>query len=149
MQIHILKHTLLGLALLLCAITAIATDKPNQTDFERYTVRHVIFNSTFILPEVARSYGIKRSEHESLINVSVNKLNQSGGLSVKLSGTSRNLLQQQKELEFIEIKEQGTTYYLAPIKVSGEELLHLHLSVLPEGEQTPLEVKFSQKVYSD
>ncbi|PCK09987.1 MAG: hypothetical protein COA42_01650 [Alteromonadaceae bacterium] len=149
MQKHKFKHTLLSLALLLCSLTALATDKPNQTDFERYTVRHVIFNSTFILPEIARSYGIKRSKYESLINVSVSELGQSGGLAVKLSGTSRNLLQQQKVLEFIEIKEQGTTYYLAPIKISGEEILHLHLSVVPEGEQAPLEVKFSQKVYSD
>ena len=121
----------------------------NQTDFDQYTVHHVIFNSTFILPEVAKAYNIKRSKYESLINVSVNKKGQFNGQKASLSGTVTNLMQQQKQLKFIEIREANATYYLAPIRVGSEEVVHIKLSVTPQGQPKPFDVTFSQKIYPD
>ncbi|MFT5085430.1 MAG: hypothetical protein ACI9Y1_003491 [Lentisphaeria bacterium] len=120
-----------------------------QTDVDGFTVRHVVFNSTFLLPEVAKAYGIKRSKYESLLNVSLSPNGQSGGLPAAIEGTATNLMQQQKSLKFIEINEENTTYYLAPVRVGNEEFLRFQLSLTPFGRKVPLTVKFSQKVYAD
>jgi hypothetical protein len=119
-----------------------------ETVVNGYTVRHVVFNSTFVLPEVAKIYGVKRSKFESLLNVSVNPKGELGSMPAEVTGTITNMMQQQKILEFKEIKEKDATYYLAPIRINNEELLHFDLSVTPAGGEA-LRVKFSQTVYAD
>lgn len=120
----------------------------NQTDFEKYTVRHVVFNSSFVLPEIASIYNIKRSKYESLLNIAVTEKNRYGGLPVKIKGHVKNLLQQQVNLEFQEIREETATYYLAPVRISNEEVLHFTIEVTPP-DGSPMTVKFSQTVYAD
>jgi len=119
-----------------------------ETNVGGYTVRHVVFNSTFVLPEVAKIYGIKRSKYESMLNVSLSPQGKAGSLPAEVKGTITNLMQQQKVLQFKEIKEKNATYYLAPIRVSNEELLHFELTLKPASGEA-LQVKFSQTVYAD
>lgn len=121
----------------------------NESVFQNYTVRYAIFNSTFILPDVARAAGIKRSKYESLINVSVYKNGSPGSIAAKIQGSTKNLMQQLKSLDFKEIREKNATYYLAPIRVANEELMHFNLDVSPAESQETLNIKFSQKVYAD
>ncbi len=121
----------------------------NETVFQEYTVRYSVFNSTFILPDVARAAGLKRSKYESLINVSVYKNGSPGSLPAEITGTTKNLMQQLKPLKFKEIREKNATYYLAPIRIANEELIHFELLVTPSESQEPLPIKFSQKVYAD
>jgi hypothetical protein len=121
----------------------------NHQDFERYSVHFNVFNSTFVPTQIAARHNIKRSKYESLINVSVSPLGKYGALPANISGTVTNLLQQKKPLKFIEIVEQDATYYLAPIRINGEEILHVELNVQPRESEDKLYVKFIQKVYSD
>ena len=130
------------------AITSQGAGQGEQ-DFERHTVRYSTFNSTFVLPEIARAYNIKRSKYESLLNVSVSELGQYGSMPARVEGTVTNLIQQQKMLTFQEIIEQNATYYLAPLRIAGEETVHIELFVTPKGEDQPLRVKFTTKVYQD
>lgn len=126
-------------------------DLKTETEFKNYRVQHVVFNSTFIQESVAMNYGLKRSKYESLLNISVYDKNSSKTIATvpaKITGTVKNLMQQQKSLEIIEIKEKDTIYYLAPIKIANEELLHFELNITPEGGEA-LNVKFSQTVYAD
>ncbi|VUD67572.1 hypothetical protein TDB9533_03860 [Thalassocella blandensis] len=124
-----------------------ANPMSTETLIDGYVVRHVIFNSTFVLPEVAQQYGLKRSEYESLLNISVNRQGEFGGEEVKLEGTYKNLMQQQKVLQFQQIKEKDAIYYLAPVRISGEEMLHFSLQI--QTKDKTFETSFSQKVYSD
>jgi len=126
-----------------------AQDYKDHVDFEKYSVHFNVFNSTFIPPDVAANYGIKRSKYESLINVSVSPKGEYGALPAALRGTVTNLMQQQKQLDFIEIAEKTATYYIAPIRISGEDLVRFHLFVQPDGETETLELKFERKIYSD
>lgn len=126
-----------------------AEEYNGHTDFEKYSVHYSVFNSTFVPANVAANYGIKRSKYESLLNVSISPVGESGALPAKISGTVTNLMQQQKQLEFIKIEEKTTTYYIAPIRISGEEVVRIDLKVIPRGETQALKVKFNKKVYSD
>lgn len=142
----------LALALCLTSMTVLAQRDPalkNSTTFPNYRIQHVVFNSTFVLPEVAQAYGLKRSKYESLVNISVYPSDATSTLPATISGTATNLMQQQKTLNFKKIEEQDAVYYLAPVHVGNEELLHFSLAITPEGSAETLELKFSQTVYAD
>ncbi len=147
-------HILLLLGFSMLALSASAQKDPKlktESDFENYRVQHVVFNSTFIQEDIAKTYGLKRSKYESLLNISVYDKRSKKTIATvpaKITGTVKNLMQQQKTLDVIEINEKDTVYYLAPIRVANEELLHFELSITPKGSD-PLIVKFSQTVYAD
>ncbi len=127
-----------------------AEDQPPMqltSAFKNHVVHYTLFDSTFILPEVAKAYGIKRSKNESLLNVTLTRKGEFGGIPATLEGTHKNLMQQQKRLHFTEIKEKDAVYYLAPVRVSTKELLHFELNLSPNDSDEVLTVKFSQKVY--
>ncbi|MEC8427261.1 MAG: DUF4426 domain-containing protein, partial [Pseudomonadota bacterium] len=64
-----------------------------------------------------------------------------------LKGSATNLMQQQTQLEFVEIKEPDTVYYLAPFRFINEEIVHFDLNIQVEGEN--YDVKFTKKLYVD
>lgn len=114
-----------------------------------YKIFYTLFPSNFIPAEIADRYGIKRSAYENLLNVMVNKKGEFGGQKVKLIGHQKNLMQQLKTLKFKEIEEKNTVYYLAPVRISGQETLHFVLNVQTEGKTKPIAIEFSKKVYSE
>lgn len=140
---------ILTILILLNFSQAVAQDTENAKHFDKYSVYYTVFNSTFVQADVAKQYKIKRSKYESLINVSVVRTGEYGGLPVKLSGTVTNLLQQQKKLVFQEIKEKDSVYYLAPLRINGEEVVHFNLSVQPKDNEKPLVLTFTKTLYSD
>ncbi len=150
-----MRNLLIGISILTfycfsaSAFSQAAKPYDTTTDFAEYTVRHVVFNSTFVLPEVAKIYKLKRSKYESLLNISVYKKGEAGSIPATISGTVKNLMQQQKVLDIKEIEEKNAVYYLSPVRVANEELLHFELIIRPNGSQQDLTVKFSQKVYAD
>ena len=146
--LHAAALLLLSLSMTSMAATPAQT-LSTETVIDGYVVRHVIFNSTFLQPDAAKAYGLKRSGYESLLNISVNKVGEYNGEPVQLEGTVTNLMQQQKTLDFKEIKEKDAVYYLSPIRVNGEETIHIALSVKVAGREEPLTLEFSHKVYSD
>ena len=152
-----IKRTLLLLTLLLSTVlchTVYSEEYVDHTNFEKYSVHYTLLSSTFVKPDIAAIHGIKRSKYENLLNVSVVPKGEYGGLPVKIHGTATNLLQQQKQLKFIEIKEETATYYLAPVRINNKEVIHFNLTVTPEIEKynekfEPLELKFTKTVYAD
>lgn len=138
------------LCLLLLSSLATAADNQPFTAFDEYTVLHTVFNSTFLKPEVAKAYQLTRGKNQALVNVAIIKNTAGGstrGLPAEVSGSIRNLMQQQKPLNFIEIKEQDAVYFLAPIRVDSEEVVHFNLEVRHEGRTFP--VTFSKRLYVD
>jgi len=52
-------------------------------------------------------------------------------------------------LEFKEIKEPDATYYIASLRHTNEEDIRFEVSVLPEGEDKPLTVNFTRKLFTE
>lgn len=100
-------------------------------DAPPYQIHYSVFPSTILQPDIASAYGLKRSRYEALLNISITPKGKYGGLPATVEGTVTNLMQQQKTLEFMEIREQQVAYYLAPVRVSGEEIVHFAITVLP------------------
>ncbi len=141
-------NTLRALACLLLLAPAAQADQFQQ--FGNYQVHYIVFNSTELDPAIARNYGIKRSGRLAFINVSLLHTAPGRlpvGVPASISGTATNLIQQQRSLEFREIRETGAVYYVATLSVSNEEIYRFDLAVVPEGATAPLQVKFEQKVW--
>ncbi|WP_045856038.1 DUF4426 domain-containing protein [Teredinibacter purpureus] len=113
-----------------------------------YEIHYSVFPSNFLLPDVAAAYKIKRSQYEALLNISITPRGEHGGHAANITGTVTNLLQQQKILEFTEIKEATATYYLAPVRISGKEVVNFTIDArLIEGD-VPLNARFSSELVS-
>jgi hypothetical protein len=118
-----------------------------QQQHGNYTVYHTIFDSTFLQPDIAAAYGVVRGEDLFLVNISVNVDGKNFGQAVNLKGTATNLLQQQKTLDFKTISEGEATYYIAPLRVTSQDILHFAIDVRPP-EGAPFTVKFSRTLRS-
>jgi hypothetical protein len=56
-------------------------------------------------------------------------------------------MQQQKQLEFKEVKEPGSVYYIATLRHINEEVTHFEIEIQPKGETNPYRFKFSKTLY--
>ncbi len=133
-----------------CLFAAGAYAAETHRDFENYRVQFSAVNSTFIPPEVARRHGITRARDQALINLSITYLGGDEpryGVPAQVSGRATNLMQQARELRFVEVREAEVVYYLAPLRHINEEVVYFDLQVQPEGETQPLNMRFERTLY--
>lgn len=152
-----MKKLLQGIFLSLIAISAQAQiDQPKEIStiekFGDYTVHYNVFNSTDIPAKVAEAYKLVRGKDRALVNISLTKTendNTSLGLPAIVSGTNKNLMQQQQTLKFIEINEGDATYYLAPFVFNNEEVLHFDIQVRADENAKPTSFTFNRTLYTE
>lgn len=149
-----LYRLFLGLTLLSCLLFA---KNSNANDFKigDITIHYNVFNSTFLQPETATIYGIKRSKNRAILNISVVK-NEEGeaseredvkGIVSNVFGHGTNLLGQLKELAFKEIKEKTAIYYIASFPINNAERITFDLKVQPNKQGKLIPIKFKQQVF--
>ena len=116
-----------------------------------YTVYYTAFTSDTIQPNMAKAYNIKRSKNRGLLSVSVVKKTLSPmGSPVKatVKAAATNLTGQLKNIELRQIDEGSSVYYISEFPVAHKEILDFTLTVTPEGESKPINVKFRQQFYT-
>lgn len=140
-----MKKSLLFIFAILMSSVAAAGQFKTIKDAE---VHYVVFNSTFVTPKVARSYGLKRNEHIATVNVSVLDRSSAGkpAMEVSIKGVAKNLIGQTKTLEFKQIKEGDAIYYLAQFPIVNEEMYKFTIDI-DAGNKGRGPVSFSQKLY--
>ena len=147
-----MKTLLKALALLAVMLSATATAQQAQK-FENYTVHYNALNSSLISPDVAKVYGIRRSDSRALINISVlkNAENQLPmAVKAKVTASGRNLTGQTRKIEMREINEaDDAIYYIGELSVSNMETFDFTVLVTPEGQNKPFNVKFRQQFYTE
>ncbi|MGB0957179.1 MAG: DUF4426 domain-containing protein [Litorivicinus sp.] len=138
----------------LVMLWALATTAVHASDevFKRgpYEVRVTPFPSTFLTPEIASRYGFARSETQALLNLSVYDTRLEGAvktIAATISGSHQNLIGQAFELSFQTIDEGVAIYYLAPFRISDDEVMRFDLEIIPEGTNTAIDVTFNQRFY--
>jgi hypothetical protein len=143
------RFIFLGLTLISLNLYAGIEDEGSSKDFGQYTVHYSTFNSLFISADTAQAHQLIRAKDLALINIAVQKTQGGTPVNAKISCTAKNLMQQNKNIEFKTITEPGAIYYLGAIKHSNEEVFHLNFSILPEGESQPLEFRLTRKFYTE
>lgn len=140
-------------ALLLCVSSFANADSRGEQKqtFGEYEVHYIGLTSNFLSPTVAKAYGIDRSRQMGFLNISVLHTQKGQDLgtpiTAKVSGTIRNLVGQARELEFKEIIETDSVYYISTFRFDDEDRYHMNLKVTPEGQNRTFDVKFDQKFY--
>lgn len=147
-----MKRTLPKLLVLLTILPALALAQGSgQRELGPYTVFYSVVNSTFVSPEVAGHYGIVRGKDRAFINIAIRENLADGGSearSASLEGRTWDLFHNQF-LEFREVKEQNSIYYIAEFKFNDEDVRFFKVELQPEGAQRSYEIKFNHKVYEE
>lgn len=114
-----------------------------------WDVHYIAFPSTFLQPKIAKHYGIERSGYAGVVNISVldNRTKDTPAQKVKITGFARNLIGHRIDMEFKEIVEGDSVYYIAPIKYRNEETYRFDLEI-SQGKNFK-KLKFQQKFYVD
>ena len=100
-------------------------------------------------PEVARAYNIVRSPNRAMLNVSVLRAADNKPVEATVSVKTVNLTGQLKNVTMRQITEQDAIYYIGETPVANRETLIFDISVMPDGVNTPSEVRFKRQFYTD
>ncbi|MFM2588767.1 DUF4426 domain-containing protein [Vibrio sp. TBV020] len=136
------------ITLLLVSLFAVPSFAGQFKTIKDVEVHYSAFNSTFLTPQVARSYKLKRNGYSAILNISVLDKSQVGkpAITAQLSGHSKNLIGQMRELTFKEVKEADAIYYIAEFPITEEEQLTFNIDV-NAGITGTGTLKFTQKFY--
>lgn len=115
--------------------------------FGDWRVHYIAFNASVLSAEIAERYDIVRGRNKGLVNITA--IGPSGkGEKVSVKGRFRNLLDQTTKLDFREIDDKGTVYYLAAFDFENAENLRFEITVeLPKhGSET---FRFQHALYRE
>ncbi|WP_246840564.1 DUF4426 domain-containing protein [Lacimicrobium sp. SS2-24] len=132
------------LCVLMMSFSAAAEQKQTLGDWD---VHYMVLNSTFLTPEVARTYGIQRSKYNAVVNVSVLDNDSAKAQNLLVTGTATNLIGTVKKLQFKEVIEGDAIYYIATLSFRDQEQYRFAIDLKQDKKQHTL--KFSQKLYSE
>ena len=146
-------NRLLKTLVLLTALTSLPVSAQQSQDFGEFTVHYNALSSSLITPEVAKAYGIRRSDSRALINISVLKNNAdktTTAVTAKVTASGRNLTGQTRTVDMREINESDDAiYYLGELSVRNMETFDFTIEVLTEGQEKPFNVRFRQQFYTE
>ncbi len=128
---------------LLLSSSLFAEQKYSSGDLD---IHYVVFNSSFMQPDVAKATNLERSKNVAVLNISLVRAGQ--GEKGQVTGTITNLLGQIQPLRFKEIDEGVAVYYIAQFPIDSRELLKFDIQVT-DGQQKPHQIKFNQEVFPD
>ena len=113
-----------------------------------WQVHYIAFPSTFIQPQIAKAYDLERSGYKGIVNISILKNDTDATAQTAiLKGTARNLLGNKQTLDFKEVIEGESIYYLAQVDFTNEEILRFDIEI-QQGNQFQ-KLQFQQKFYVD
>jgi hypothetical protein len=150
MKKNIFFIVLITLATVLTSITVNAENSKSENGYE---VHYNAFSSDFLTKEVAKNYQIGRSKTKGIINIAVLKQQEIGvpkSVKAKISLKAQNFYGQDKSVDLRMISENdGAIYYIGTFSVSSQETINFKASVLPDGSEAPIEIKFSQEFFTN
>lgn len=153
-RLALLSSLLLSI-LFMPAASAGVEETTRETD--THIIHFNVFNSSFLTPEIAKQYNLKRSNYYAILNIAVHEKGTSDDTSadalkdkpiqVLLQGTATNIVQQQQQLEFIEIEEGRAIYYLSTFRISDDDFLTFDIKIRANADSPGYDLSFKRRVY--
>ncbi len=143
-----LSYTLAGTLSLSLGVTA--ADE-TSTRVDGYTIHHNAITTDSLSPQVASSYGIQRSTHRALLNVSlIKEVQGTTGQSTpaKVTTHAQNRIGQHWDIPMREIRDGDAYYYIADFPVKNEDSIDFFISVTPAGQPKAFQVKMTQQFFT-
>lgn len=126
----------LPFAILLILSVSLAALAEQAVRFGDVEVHYNAMLTVDLQPEVARAYGIDRSNNRGLATLAVLKKNAAGvaqPIKAAVNVSSVNAVGQVATVSMREIQEQAAIYYIGTFRVGAEETLKFKVEVTPEG----------------
>ncbi|QNF16321.1 DUF4426 domain-containing protein [Aeromonas jandaei] len=131
---------------LLALLMTLPLRAEQMKELDPWQVHYNAFNSSFLTPEVAKTYGLERSRYNGIINIAVQD-KQGKAQAVSVTGEAKNLTGTIRNLSFQEVKEGDAIYYLATLPYRNEDTYQFTLKIMGGGQQQIL--TFQQTFYVD
>jgi hypothetical protein len=149
MQKLLSKCSVLLLALVCLGFLSTAQAEQKQ-QVGNFDIHYMALSSTFITPAIAKTYGIERSRYTGLVNITVLDKSQEGmpAVAVEISGLANNLLDARVELQFKEIREGDSIYYIAEVPYRDDQEINFEIAI-KYAKKLNTALKFKQKFYID
>lgn len=140
-----MKKAVLVAAVLLFVLCAARAEQFKR--FGDWQVHYIAFNASVLSAEIAERYEIVRGRNKGLVNITAIGPSDKGE-KVSVKGRFKNLLDQTTKLDFREIDDKGTVYYLAAFDFENAENLRFEITVeLPKhGSET---FRFQHALYRE
>lgn len=145
---------LIGLiVMLLLALLVPRTGHADQTaSFGNIVVRYSAISTDQLLPAIAQTYGIERSNRNGLVNIAVEKKGEGGEstmVAAVVTGKVADLTGHSRPIRFRETNEDGAVDYLGefPVDASGTYVFTINVAML--GQAAPYTVKFNRDYVAD
>ncbi len=151
------------MAILLCAgcgqTTPAGSSTPgvlSATETSQDLGSHVVYFNALptvdLAAEIARDYGIVRSETRALLTVSLREKQPGGGDTsahgrIRVSAT--NLTGQLKSMTMTEIDEGDAVYYIGEVSITNGETLIFEIQVMPEGVDETYTIRYMRQFFVD
>jgi hypothetical protein len=100
-------------------------------------------------PEIAKAYNILRSKNRAMLNISVIRKADKAPVTAVVTVKTVNLTGQLKNVSMRQINEQEAIYYIGETAVANRETLVFDISVIPDGDERPSNVRFKRQFYTD
>jgi hypothetical protein len=126
---------------------SLAIQAENTKVYKLHTVHYNAFPSDSLPSQMTQKYKLKRSKNMALVNISIIKNQPSipiQGVKSKVTGIVKNLMAQEKELDFQEIHEGEAYYYIAQVAVEHNEMVKFKIQIKTDDNQS-YEVDFSKQ----
>ena len=110
-----------------------------------------MLNSSFLTPEIAQQYGIKRSKYHALLNLAVHEKGkpEDKPVPVLLEGTVTNIAQQQRQLEFQVVEEGSAIYYISDFRIADDDdLLTFDIKIRANADSPGYDLNFKRRVFT-
>lgn len=111
-----------------------------------YTIHYNAFNSSMLDPEVVNKYGIERSKSIGVLTLSVLEKDDKA-VNAFIVGNSKNAIFQLTTLDFKEVTEGQSIYYIATFNFADKEQLNFDITVVPKGVTHKIKLNFQQQFF--
>lgn len=143
----VIKNLTVVFSMCLFLTLSLVAQAENAKEFTDHIVYYNAFPTDSLPAQMTKQYGLKRSKNYAMINISVMEKAAGVPTGVKsaVTGTLKNLMGQNRTLEFKEIKEGKAVYYIAQIGVQSKETVTFNIEIKPASNNEKYKIKFTKK----
>ncbi len=122
-----------------------------EQDFGDYIVHYNAISTNQLMPDVARNYGIERSDHRGLLNIAVEtkSAGETHMVGADVSAEVSDLSGHRTPIRLRETSENGDIDYLGEFPLSSSGTYIFSVKITPPGHALPYVVKFNQDYVVD
>ena len=107
-------------------------------------IHYSVFPSTFLQPEIAKQYGLKRSDRNGVLSISVvsESSGQITGHSIILKAKVKNILSRIQDMKFREIRQGEAVYYIAEFLYDKKDIMWFTVDVILDKQSKTIEFDY-------